>query len=174
MKPPIKAGSPFDFQTPPRALDPLFPFLPKDWTIWECACGAGNLSKAFSKKGYSVIATDILTGHDFLMYEPEEKYHAIITNPPYDIKENFLERAYMLNKPFAFLLPFSTFETTRRQEMFKKHGVEVIIFDKRLNFELPADKFDVAKESKSWFSTAWFTYGLNIGKQLTFVKYAKK
>ena len=43
MRPPIRQGSPDDFQTPPYALDPLLPFLKRDWVVWECACGKGNL-----------------------------------------------------------------------------------------------------------------------------------
>ena len=92
MKPPLKKGSPDDFQTPPEALVPLLPFLKKDWTIWECASGKGNLSNYLKKQGFKVISTDILTGKDFLSYEPKQ-YDCIITNPPYALKQEFLERA---------------------------------------------------------------------------------
>jgi len=34
-----------EFQTPKYALDPLLPFLKKDWIIWECAWGKGSLAK---------------------------------------------------------------------------------------------------------------------------------
>ena len=76
-------------------------------------------------------------------------------------KEKFLTKAYRLGKPFAFLLPLTTFETKKRQQLFLKFGLEVIFFDKRINFEGIN-----LKNSGSWFSTAWFTNGLNIGKQI--------
>lgn len=171
MKPPIKSGSPFDYQTPPEALDPLYAFLKPKCTIWECASGEGNLLHELTNRGYNVIGSDIITGHDFLMYEPEHKYDVIITNPPYDLKKEFLERAYSLGKPFAFLLPTSTFDTPRRQELFRQYGIEVIMFDKRIDFTPPTGISTWAK--RSWFSVAWFTNGLKIGKQLTFVKYKK-
>jgi len=168
MKPPLVNGARFDFQTPPEAIIPLLEYIPKSSKIWECACGNGNLVKAFEERWYEVVATDLLTGHDFMMYEPEQ-YDVIVTNPPYDIKQEFLERAYSLGKPFAFLLPLTTFETGRRQDLFKRFGLEVIFFDKRINFEVPGK----TGESGSWFATAWFTNGLNIGRQLSFVKFGK-
>ena len=163
MKPPLKQGSPNDFQTPPEALQPLFPYLKKEWTIWECAAGNGNLVNHLRENGYNVIGTDILDGHDFLTWKPE-KFDCIITNPPYSLKEKFLERCYELQKPFALLLPLTTFETQKRQNLFKKYGVEVIFFPKRINFETPD-----GTGSGSWFAVAWFTWGFNIGKELNFL-----
>src|SRR3954453_16543930 len=113
MKTPARRGSPDDFQTPPSALKPLYQFLMPTWTVWECAAGKGNLVGQLRARGYKVIASDILTGHDFLLHEPFKPYDFIITNPPYAPKQAFLERAYELGKPFAFLLPLTTFETAK-------------------------------------------------------------
>jgi len=151
-----------DFQTPSIALKTLLPYLNKDWLIWECAEGKGNLTKAFEEGGFEVIGTDIRNGKDFMIYQPNE-FDCIITNPPYSIKQKFLERAYSLHKPFAFLLPLTTFETAKRQKLFKKYGLEVIFLDKRINFETPS-----GKGSGAWFAVAWFTNGLKIGKELNF------
>lgn len=164
MKPPVKKGCPDDFQTPAHAIVPLLPYIPADWKIWECASGKGNLVKALRQQGYVVTGTDILKGKDFLTYQPEN-FDCIITNPPFSLKQPFLERAYELGKPFAFLLPLTTFETAARQRLFKKHGIEVIMFDRRINFETP----NKVKNSSSWFATAWFTHGFNIGSELNFV-----
>ena len=138
MKPPLRQGNSNDFQTPPDALTPLLPFL-KNWTIWECAAGKGNLVTALESKGYQVIGTDILTGQDFLTYQPDN-FDCIITNPPFSLKQEFLERCYELQKPFALLLPLTTFESKKRQDLFKKYGIEVIFFPKRINFETPSGK----------------------------------
>ena len=163
MKPPMKQGNSNDFQTPPEALYPLLPYLKKDWVIWEPACGKGNLSN-YLGTGFRVIATDILTGHNFLKWQPD-KYDCIITNPPFSLKQEFLERCYKLGKPFALLLPHTTFETAKRQQLFKKYGVQVIFFDKRINFETPS-----GNGSGSWFATAWFTWKLNLPSTLNFEK----
>ena len=131
---PQKIKSVDNFQTPIMALKPLLPYLKKDWTIWECAEGNGNLTKELNRQGYKAIGTDIIKGYDFLSWHPKS-FDCIITNPPFSLKQKFLERAYTLEKPFAFLLPLTTFETKKRQFLFQKYGLEVIFFDKRINFE---------------------------------------
>jgi len=161
-KPPLMQGNSDDFQTPPIALKPLLPFLTKKWIIWECAQGKGNLSKELQRLGYEVIGTDILTGQDFLKWQPD-RYDCIVTNPPYSLKQQFLLRAYLLKKSFAFLLPLTTFETKKRQKLFERWGLEVIFLPKRVNFETPS-----GQGSGSWFAVAWFTNWLNLGKELNY------
>ena len=168
MQLPQKIKSSDDFQTPKEAINSLCKYIPKDWIIWECACGKGNLVEAFKNKGFKVIASDLYDnpyngGVDFLIKKPTEPYDVIITNPPYSIKQQFLERAYILDKPFAFLLPLTTFETKKRQELFKTYGLEVIFLDKRINFQTPS-----GQGSGSWFATAWFTNKLNLGQSFIF------
>ena len=70
-----------------------------------------------------------------------------------------------MKKPFALLLPLTTFETAKRQNLFHEHGVQVIFFDKRINFETPS-----GNGSGAWFATAWFTNGFNIGKELNYIR----
>jgi hypothetical protein len=161
MKPPLRAGSPNDFQTPPIAIHPLFQYLRKDWIVWECAS-----TNEFTKNGYRVIESDIKNGKNFLDWKPDQ-FDCIVTNPPFSIKQEFIERAYEIGKPFAFLLPLTTLATAKRQALFQQYGIEIILFDKRLHFETP----NKVTDSKSWFDTAWFTWGLNIGSQLSFIKY---
>lgn len=60
MKPPMKTVYANDFQTPPISLKPLLPYLKRDWLVWECAEGKGNLTKTLIEEGYNVIGTDIL------------------------------------------------------------------------------------------------------------------
>src|SRR3990167_5544222 len=164
MQPPMKQGNSNDFQTPEEALNPLIPHLKKEWMIWECAEGKGKLKEALAKRGFKVYGSDILTGTDFLI-TGSAMADCIITNPPYSIKQKFLQRCYEFKKPFALLLPLTTFETEKRQNLFKRYGLEVIFLKKRINFETPS-----GQGSGSWFATAWFTNWLNIGNQLTFVE----
>ena len=160
----LKANKANDFQTPPIALEPLIPYLPR--RVWECACGKGNLVSSLLGKGFEVLSSDIKDGHDFLVWTPPSNaYDCIVTNPPYSIKDQFLERCYLLGKPFALLMPLTTLEG-KRQQWLEKYGIEIILLNKRLNFETPSDN-----GSGSWFATAWFTNWLNIGKQLTFGKF---
>jgi hypothetical protein len=167
-----------DWQTPPHALEPLLPWLKPDWLIWEPCAGKGNLVKALRERNFNVFASDKKNGRNFLKLprsgpKREEMefitaaYDCVVTNPPYSLKLEFLTRAYELQKPFAFLMPLFTFEGPNRQALFEKHGLEVILIDKRVEFEPPPGKNPIG------FATAWFTNGLKIGKDITYGKLPK-
>jgi len=168
MKPPKNIKYSDDFQTPPNTLEPLYPFLEPYKTIWEPAAGECNLVRALENHLHDVIATDIQYDEsiDFLADDYFiEGYDAIVTNPPYSLKNNFLAKCYEIGKPFALLLPLTALESWERQKYYVKYGLELILFDKRINFITPSKG-----KSASWFASGWFTWGLNIGKQLTFAK----
>ena len=158
----ISTGRPNDFQTPPAALVPLTPFLPIRWTIWECAQGQGHLAEGLRAHGFDVIGTDILTGEDFMAFEPH-RWDCIVTNPPFTEKDDFLRRAYQLKKPFAFLMPPRALEGLDRQALYKKHGVGLIVLDRRVQFTTPR-----GKKGGAWFPVCWFTHGLGLDGKLVF------
>lgn len=149
-----------NYQTPKEAVLYLFPYLKNEWVIWECAEGDGNISSVLRENGFKVIGTDITKGQDFLTYQPEA-YDCIITNPPFSKKTAFLERAYSLNRSFAFLLPITALEGKKRQMLYKKYGIEIL---------LPPKRIEYFNEGKGvWFYSAWFCWKLNIGSALKFI-----
>lgn len=48
------------YATDPKAIDYLLEKAMLDKNIWECACGAGHLSKRLIELGYSVKSTDLI------------------------------------------------------------------------------------------------------------------
>ena len=156
-------GRPDDFQTPPAALAPLLPYLRPFRRIWEPACGRGNLVRALSAVGHDVTGTDILTGQNF--FETESECDALVTNPPYSCKNDFLARCYALGKPFALLMPLAALESSARQSLYRAHGLECIFLPRRVNFETPS-----GAGTGAWFATAWFTHGMNLGGQMIFAE----
>jgi len=162
----MKHGSQDDFQTPPEALNPLLPYLPEGGFIWEPACGKGNLVRALSRRGYRVIGTDILYGErfDFLTWTPRwiDDVDVILTNPPYSLKDKFIERCYELGRPWAMLITISALGGQRRQNLYRQYGLQMIMLGRRVNFEYAANK------KACWFESAWFTWGLNLPKDIIF------
>lgn len=148
-------------QTPKEGISFLLPFLDKKQTIWDSAYGGGSLAKNFRELGFNVIGNREI---DFLKENLD--CDIIITNPPYSLKEEFLERAYSIGKPFAFLMPLTALEGKKRGELYRKYGIQLIIPNKRINFILPEGKGN----SGAWFATAWFCYKLNLPKDLNFVE----
>jgi hypothetical protein len=154
-------------QTPFEAIVPLLPYLPAPSRILEPCCGGGLLAGYLRGQGHTVFERDIQFGFDFLAHEFPcwDAIDAIVTNPPFSLKDKFLERCYLLGKPFALLLPITALEGAFRQSLYRKHGVEVIVFDGRINYLMPGREWDGC-----WFASAWFTHGLNIGRDLTFAR----
>ena len=87
-----------------------------------------------------------------------------VTNPPYSRKNEFLERAYSLGKPFAFLMPVEALGG-RRVLLYRRHGIELLVPSKRVNF----DGEDGELPLGAGFPTAWFCHGL-LPRQLLFVE----
>lgn len=81
------------------------------------------------------------------------------------LKDKFLARCYELKKPFALLMPLTALEGKKRGELYRKYGIQLIIPNKRINFETPS-----GDGSGAWFQASWFTWGLNLPKDLMFVK----
>jgi hypothetical protein len=148
------------FLTDPAALQPLMRYIDPKWRIWECACG-DDKNPLLDCMGYdygrSVVGTDIrgYGGKDFLTTEPEGGWDCIVTNPPYSIKDAWIERCYALGKPFALLLPLTALEGRKRQALFKQHGIDLLILPKRVDFTTPNGTV-----GGSWFPVAWFTWKL--------------
>jgi len=164
--PPKRRSYSDDWQTPPEAVEPLVPFLKARGVrvVWEPAAGAGLLAGALERHGFRVIATDVAYDprQDFLRYEPGEPWDAIVTNPPYSLRYEFIRRAYELGRPWAMLMTLTTLEG-RRQELFREHGVELLLLDRRVNFILPGSD----GRSGAWFPVAWFCWRL-LPRQIVF------
>lgn len=140
------------FQTDPVALGPLLPFLRPFKRIWEPAAGKGFLARSLEFEGHEVVSTDIDRGFDFLELKARE-CDAIVTNPPYSIKDAWIERCYGIGKPFALLLPYTALEGNRRQALYRRHGVDLLFLPRRVEFTTPS-----GKKGGAWFPVAWFTY----------------
>jgi len=162
IKTPMLSDNTFsNLYTPSKAIQPLLKYLPTDGVFWECTdFGGSNITKLLRKSGRNVISTHIDSDVDFLIQEPQEHYDYIITNPPYNIKDKFLTRAYELGKPFCFLLPITSLEGIYRGKLYRKYGIQVLVLDKRIDF--------TGKKS-NWFNTSWFCWKM-LPRDLIFEK----
>jgi len=154
-------------QTPPYALEPLYPYLGN--MIWECASGSGVLVRELKKHCTFVSSSDILMGNkvfDFFSFHKSYKHqdYTIVTNPPYSIKYEWLEHCYSLDLPFALLMPVEMIGAKKAQVLFDKYGIEIIFMSPRVDFYMPYKKW----EGSAQFATAWYTWKLNLPKEINF------
>ena len=107
------------YPTPPEVTQALCDtlHLPKGTKIWEPAAGEGYMVDVLKHNGYDVTATDIQSGVDFLTAEKRD-CEWIITNPPFSLAEQFIERCNKMGVPFALLLKAHFWNAKRRYNLF--------------------------------------------------------
>lgn len=110
-----------EYFTPAYAVYPIMKRLKPGAVIW-CPFDTADSAyvKVFSRNGFQVIYGHIQTGQDFFQVDvPDCDY--IISNPPYSLKNQVLERLYTIEKPFAMLINFQgIFDSQQRFRMFKE------------------------------------------------------
>lgn len=154
-----------ELYTPTYAIEPLIKYLPKQIKIWECTdFGKSNITSILKQHGFEVISTHI-SNFNFLTDKPNFDFDMIVTNPPYSLKDEFLQKCFEYNKPFCLLLPLTTLEGIKRHELFNKYDIQLLVFDKRVNF--------MNNKKSCWFNTSWFCWKV-LPKQLIFEKLERK
>lgn len=87
------------------------------------------------KNGFTVINTHIKDGSNFFNVDYKTiDFDCIVSNPPFSLKDQVLERLYKINKPFAILLPQNSLQSISRTKLFIENGLEYLGFDKRACF----------------------------------------
>lgn len=138
----------------------------------EPCVGGGHIADVI-KKYYDkadVLGSDLVDrGYpntlvaDFLTYDFDRKFDNIITNPPYSLAQEFLEKGMEVvnnNGKIAMFLKIQFLEGAKRREMFKNYPPKYIyVFTKRQNPWRNGSQVD--EKGKPWSSTmcfAWFIW----------------
>ncbi len=152
-----------DFFRTPRALtEELLRHAKFEGVIWEPACGDGAISEVLKEKGYSVISSDLYDrGYgeqkDFLKESPEG-IDNIITNPPFNIADKFLEHALnVANKKVAMLFPIRYLSGKSRKKIFDSWPISKLIV-------IPY-KVDFTGGNNPMFEVAWFVWNADAMEQ---------
>lgn len=121
------------YPTPPEVTIALMDFLKSvpcqiwepDCEIWECACGDLAMSKVLEKYVPNVRSTDINTGTDYLKTPGTAK--AIITNPPFNLSSEFIEKALKEAPIVAMVLKSQYWHAKKRYDLFKENPPAYIL-----------------------------------------------
>lgn len=123
------------YATDPKAVDMLCNLEKFSQTILEPACGQGHIAKALEARGYKVLAYDLIdrgygtTGIDFLTFDRQNVNADVITNPPYKLAQEFVEKAMDVvasGHKVAMFLKLTFLETAKRRELFKKYPPKTV------------------------------------------------
>lgn len=137
------------FQTPFWALPMLDRYIPTDWTIWEPACGKGNIVNYLNArmlepgqpKGLPRCwGTDYYMGEDynFFTFQPNRRWDMIVTNPPWSLKIEWTLRCLELGNPFALLVPITYLEMAGTR-LVNDYRMEIVKPYQRIAYETPFD-----------------------------------
>lgn len=169
----IRAEDDF-YASEPKTVDMLCAVETFSPVVWECACGAGHMSEALKRNGYTVLSSDIVDrGYirtriiDFLRFGEKASQDSvgmdIITNPPYKYAKEFVETALRVVKSehkVAMLLKLTFLESKSRRELFSKCPPKCVwVFSERVQC---AKNGDFEKYKKAGVGTAvayaWFVW----------------
>ncbi len=130
-------------QTPGFCTRALLAHEQLSGSIWEPACGQGQIVEELLKAGYSdFFASDLLdgswsdTGYDFLTHEMPGPIHTIVTNPPYSLAEPFVRRACeVAQRKVCLFMRLLFLESSRGVTLFSQTGLtRVYVLTQRVNF----------------------------------------
>lgn len=139
------------YETPEVAPQSLLRYERLPPVLWECACGPGKIVTVLRQAGHKVYATDLVDygcpdsvgGVDFLMENslPHPDIGAIITNPPFKLDAQFVEKALELCPKVIMLLRLAFLEGGNRETEASRarrlvldggHLARVYVYRKRL------------------------------------------
>jgi hypothetical protein len=123
------------YPTPSNVTESLVHFLklPSDITVWECACGDGSMSEVLKKYFKNVVSTDLrhtgygIGGIDFLKRTMTVGAQAIITNPPFNVSEQFILKALNEAPIVAMLLKSQYWHAAKRTKLFEDNPPAYIL-----------------------------------------------
>lgn len=132
------------YSTPVEALDKLFGIVQFDNSkkYFEPCAGIGIVSEYLRNKGLYVVTNELFdhgykTGHneDFLNTDFDFKYDTIISNPPYKLANEFVNKGFECAKEQYLLLRLQFLESKKRHEQLfsKGHLKNVFVFVSRIS-----------------------------------------
>ena len=161
------------YATPKEATEALFGVETFVGNVWEPACGNGAMSEVIKqyKEENEVVSSDLIdrgygkVGIDFLIGSNRDLgydiYDNIITNPPFNLFQEFVEKAlYEANNKVALFGKLQALEGYKRATFLQTTPLKTVyVFKKRINPLRNGNPLD--ENGKKWCSTmafAWYVW----------------
>lgn len=158
------------YATPEETTRAILDVLALEGSILEPACGMGHISKVL-KEYYpenEIISTDLIYrgfgegGIDFLTHDYGRRFDNIITNPPFKLAKEFVEKALTIaNDKVIMLMKIQFLESKGRREFLENSPLKyVYCFSERQSAMRNGWKIN-PKTGKPWSTAlflAWFVW----------------
>ena len=149
------------YPTPSYAVEELLKRETFIGNIWECACGEGDISEVFLKKGFDVKSTDLINrgfGEIGNFFETNFIADNIVTNPPFKHALEFVNEAKKKsNNKIAMFLKTVFLESEKRKTMFedKEFPLKTVYqFSKRVTLYKNGEKM----KNSGMIAYAWYVW----------------
>ncbi len=148
-----------DYMTPKSAWENIAKYIPKDKEIWEAFYGDGTSGDHLKSLGFNVI-------HEPVDFFTSNLGDMIVTNPPFSLTKQIMERLLVLDKPFIIILPCSKISTSYMRA-WKDKNLQIIIPRKRIHFTKLID----GKTPDGWrnacnFDCFYYCYKIDLPKDI--------
>lgn len=165
----------YDFYATPReAIDAILDRVSLTGSILEPAAGQGHISVVLKERypHTEIVSTDLIqrnekfgihieSGIDFLTHNYHRQFDNVITNPPFNLAQEFIERALQLaNDKVVIFAKIQLLEGNKRKRMFDTAPLKyVYVFSSRVNPLRNGEELN--ERGEKWSSTmcfAWFVF----------------
>ena len=148
-----------DYMTPKYAWENIKEFIPQDKIIWEPFYGDGKSGDDLRSLGFEVI-------HEPIDFFENNLGDIIVSNPPFSISKQIMERLKELDKPFILIMPSSKINTSYFRNFFDD--------DKKLQIIIPRTRIQFIKNgneinNKCNFDCFYYCYKINLDKDITWL-----
>lgn len=157
------------YATHPSVVEAFLKQLKKDkiklrHPVWECACGKGHISETLYRNGYYVWSSDLIDRgykHSFICdflrttaYDTEDFEGTILTNPPFNLADKFLEKAMEITKEgtqIIFFLKVQFLEGKARYKLFQKYPPKYIYLNSSRQYTAKNGDFEKYKHKPNFY-----------------------
>ncbi len=151
-----------DYMTPKYAWENIKQYIPKK-KIWEAFYGDGKSGEYLKEMGFDVI-------HEKIDFFENDKGDIIVSNPPFSLSKEIMNRLFELDKPFILIFPSSKINTQYFRK-WKNKNLQIIIPRKRIHFE----KKISGETPDSWknacnFDCFYYCYKIGLPKDIVWLE----
>ena len=150
-----------DYMTPATAWEAIRQYIPTDKVIWEAFYGDGTSGQNLREMGLNVYHED----EDFFQ---NNRGDIVVSNPPFTMKKQVIQRLVELDKPFVLLMPVATMATSYVRELLKDN-LQIIVPRRRIQFHKLVDG-EIQTENKCNFDCYYFCYKMNLPTGIVFLQ----
>jgi len=131
----------------------------------EPACGEGHISKLLGEKTVSMDLIDRgygITGIDFLKFDFPEKFNTVITNPPFNLFQEFVQKSLeVAEKKVIMFGKLQALEGIKRASFLQTTPLKTVYVFKKRQQLLPRGKdFKeiTGRKSANTMAFAWYVW----------------